>query len=627
MKDGMSGFDVLAIINELQPLVGSRVDKAYQPAAARLVLALNVPSVGRRQLHIVPGRWLFLHEPPAEMPAQPTTFARALRGRLENARLVGILHAGLERVVTFQFERGGRSDLIVELFGDGNLLIVEEGRILLALRRRRMRDREVRAGLPYVAPPPILDPLSVSAEEFQAALHRSKADLVRTLATRLTLGGELAEELLVRTGLEKERRASAVQLEEAGRLRGALAALVQQIREQPGPGILTTPEGRTPVPMRFQVFGGQPWEPTPTFSSAILQVLEEREVAQPPPEAQAAAEQRARLERQLAQQQKTIAEAQEEAERAKHIGDAIFANYQIAEARLALARTFAPGTDDPLVRGLDRRTGEFRTDLGGFEIVLSTKRSIEGSAERYYEAGKRARERVLGAQRAMEETRALLQAAALLPPPTPPKKAAVRRAKTLWFEQFRWFRSSEGALVLAGRDAQSNERLVKKHLQPGDRYAHADLHGASSVVVKMGPGIGPATLREACQFALCCSKAWAAGIGSGTAYWVLPEQVSKTAQSGEYIPKGAFVIRGKRNYEERLELTLAIGEVEIEGARRVMVGPPSAFAGQGRPVAILRPGATPKAVVAKRFAEQFGTTVEELQRLLPPGDVEVEEPR
>lgn len=56
--------------------------------------------------------------------------------------------------------------------------------------------------------------------------------------------------------------------------------------------------------------------------------------------------------------------------------------------------------------------------------------------------------------------------------------------KTYWFEKFNWFITSENYLVLSGRDAQQNEVVVKKYLRPGDIYVHADLHGASSCVVR-----------------------------------------------------------------------------------------------------------------------------------------------
>src|SRR5206468_3466056 len=92
-------------------------------------------------------------------------------------------------------------------------------------------------------------------------------------------------------------------------------------------------------------------------------------------------------------------------------------------------------------------------------------------------------------------------------------------------------------------DAKTNDSLVRKHLKEGDRYAHADVHGAPSVVVKEGSKAGEATLREACELALVYSKAWPAGLSSGSAFWVLPEQVSKQAESGEFLPRGGSVVR------------------------------------------------------------------------------------
>jgi predicted ribosome quality control (RQC) complex YloA/Tae2 family protein len=41
------------------------------------------------------------------------------------------------------------------------------------------------------------------------------------------------------------------------------------------------------------------------------------------------------------------------------------------------------------------------------------------------------------------------------------------------------FITTEGYLVLSGRDAQQNELLVKRYLREGDAYVHADLAGES----------------------------------------------------------------------------------------------------------------------------------------------------
>src|SRR5439155_23985470 len=115
------------------------------------------------------------------------------------------------------------------------------------------------------------------------------------------------------------------------------------------------------------------------------------------------------------------------------------------------------------------------------------------------------------------------------------------------FEASRRTLSSEGIVLSGGRDAKTTDSLVRKYLKEGDRYSHADVHGAPSVVVKEGSKAGDATLREACEFALAYSKAWPAGMTSGSAFWVLPEQVSKQAESGEFLPMREFLVRGERN--------------------------------------------------------------------------------
>uniref|UniRef100_H9GUL0 Ribosome quality control complex subunit NEMF n=1 Tax=Anolis carolinensis TaxID=28377 RepID=H9GUL0_ANOCA len=98
--------------------------------------------------------------------------------------------------------------------------------------------------------------------------------------------------------------------------------------------------------------------------------------------------------------------------------------------------------------------------------------------------------------------------------------------KVYWFEKFLWFISSENYLVIAGRDQQQNEMIVKRYLRPGDIYVHADLHGATSCVIKnpTGDPIPPRTLTEAGAMALCYSAAWDARVIT-SAWWVHHHQV------------------------------------------------------------------------------------------------------
>lgn len=155
------------------------------------------------------------------------------------------------------------------------------------------------------------------------------------------------------------------------------------------------------------------------------------------------------------------------------------------------------------------------------------------------------------------------------------RSIGVCKRKGMWMEKFSWFISSDSFIVVGGNDAQQNEYLVKRVLRKGDVYLHADISGASSVIIKNhtysstksgdgGGGVSSSltipqrTLHEAGTFSLCKSKAWDAKIVT-SAWWVHSEQVSKSAMSGEYLPCGSFMIRGKKNFLAPMPLVLGFG--------------------------------------------------------------------
>ena len=158
--------------------------------------------------------------------------------------------------------------------------------------------------------------------------------------------------------------------------------------------------------------------------------------------------------------------------------------------------------------------------------------------------------------------------------------------KAMWFEKFDWFISSEDILVLAGRDAQQNELLVKRYLKRGDAYVHADLHGAASCIVKnpskAGAPIPATTLSQAGAMTTCRSAAWASNTVT-SAWWVEASQVSKTAPTGEYLSTGSFMIRGKKNFlpPNPLVMGLAFLFVLEEGSIARHLGERRKTAGDG----------------------------------------------
>ena len=134
-------------------------------------------------------------------------------------------------------------------------------------------------------------------------------------------------------------------------------------------------------------------------------------------------------------------------------------------------------------------------------------------------------------------------------------KRKVERENKEWYEKFRWFTSSDGFLVVAGKDTVSNEVLVKKYTSQEDAVFHAEISGAPFAVVKAeGKTISEQTLHEAGEFAASFSRAWRENAGSADVYWVKLDQLSKSGPSGESVPHGAFAVVGKRNWTRSVPL-------------------------------------------------------------------------
>jgi hypothetical protein len=179
--------------------------------------------------------------------------------------------------------------------------------------------------------------------------------------------------------------------------------------------------------------------------------------------------------------------------------------------------------------------------------------------------------------------------------------------------------------------------LLKRYTNPEDLVMHAEAHGAPFIVVKTG-GVEPTagTLREAAQACVSYSRLWKDAIRAGDAYWVRPEQVTKSAPSGEYLTKGAFMIRGTRNYIRGVELALAVGVTMHDGKTLLMAGPPSAVRSRCHAYVGMQQGRGSPAQAAKRIlaklaakskentgAELPRVVIDDVIRLLPPGGVEI----
>ena len=167
---------------------------------------------------------------------------------------------------------------------------------------------------------------------------------------------------------------------------------------------------------------------------------------------------------------------------------------------------------------------------------------------------------------------------------------------------------------------------MKKHLKEKDLYVHADVYGAPSTIIKVEGESVPSeqTIREACTFAVSFSRAWSAGLKSGCAYWVLPSQVSKTPESGEFVSTGSWIVRGKRNYLFNLNMELEVGKEEFKNTERAIIRPADGNWESHEGFYKIIPGKTKRIDTVTELSRLLSIQKEELESVLPPGGSEIE---
>jgi len=175
-------------------------------------------------------------------------------------------------------------------------------------------------------------------------------------------------------------------------------------------------------------------------------------------------------------------------------------------------------------------------------------------------------------------------------------------------------------LVIGGRDATSNEIVIKKHAEANDLVFHTDMAGSPFFVVKSeGKQIGEKTKEESSDATCTFSRAWKLGLQTSSVFYVTPEQVSKKTKAGEYMGKGAFMIYGKTNYINN-KVNLAVG---ITKDLKIMAGPLDAVKAHCEKYVVLVQGDEKASAAAKHIQHKIGGTIDEIIRALPSGGFKI----
>ena len=654
----MSNVDIYTVSNELNNLLsGARVDKSFQPTKDIVVMRFHVPGTGRIDLVMQCGSRIHTSQYPLENPTTPPTFPMLLRKRIKGAHVESVKQHNFDRVVEIRVKKDKYYTIIVELFDKGNIILLDdENNIILPLKRKHWSSRDISSKKEYVFPEERgINPISVTEEEFKDLFKDAESDAVRTLAKN-GLGSLYAEEIIKRANesveIDKNTPNSEITDEQLAGLYNGFKDLFDNLTDDNVKPQIVKKDSKEDVDAldlkKYEDFEKTYYE---SFNEACDEFYSKKVNADIKSVKESAWNKKVnKFEKRLRLQEETLDNFYKTIEDSQHKGEVIYSNYPTIENIInvvnqarskdysfkeigkTLKKAKKDGMPEAQIYESIDKLGVLTLNIDETSLIIDPKLTIPENAENYYEKAKKAKRKTKGALIAIENTKKQLENIKAkkdiaMEKIDVPRKRVKKNLK--WYEKLRWFISSDNILVVGGRDANSNENVVKKYLDPNDIYLHADIHGASSTAIKLnGAKLNDNILKESGEFAASFSSAWSLGFSSQDVFWVHPDQVSKTPEAGEFLAKGSFVIRGHRNYIRGARVKLAVGIVDYEG-KRIMAGPIEAVEAHCDNYVVIKPGFTKKEAIAKKIISKINEddllTLDDIIRVLPSGKCDIDE--
>lgn len=609
----LSGIELRYLVNE----IANRATGGYYTSSinaitkSSLLLKLHHPTQEDIMLVLsIRGIWITKLK---FKPVEDNSLEGVAQRELERAKLESVEQAGSERIVSLKFRHPDNKVRIVvcEFFGNGNIVICDEGmQIVAILNPIEVRHRTLNVGLRYAYPPARgVDVFEVTLDQLLSLRNEVKnLDVLRWIGRSISMPKKFVEEVAKRAGIEPGRKAAQLTDDEVGRVYATVKNLVNDV---------STGRNYDPV---IIMQSGKPMEALPivTGEATKLEIKKAASYMDAVDEVLSSeildisrSSKTIELDRQIAVLEHDL-EEQNKAKKAVMQKSA--AIRKLAGELMALSSQ-NPDDDGKLhdvlaanSASIVKEKGVKYVEVAGEQVEMQPSLAKVSSM-----LFARAKEMERG-NASIEEARAKLlaqieklrsQTAAIH------KKVLVRKQTSKeWYERYRWFVTTDGLMAIGGRDTSSNSALIRKHLTEHDIVFHAEVHGSPFFIIKNAAApaqegkIEP-SLQQVAQATVSFSRAWKDSLSSADAYWVLPEQVKKGAPTGQFLPKGSFVIEGKRSYLKGVEIRLATGIAQLNGREVLVCGPEEAIKKRSMFYAVLLQGGMDPMNAAKKVKSEF----------------------
>ena len=567
---------------------------------------------------------------------EPNKLLRRLRNDLLRSKIEKIEQIGTERIAYLTFSNfENRFVLIIEFFGEGNMLLCNYNKKILALLHSiDVKHRQLRVGLDYNPPPTDgIDVINFKNDDFKKILS-STTTIGKTIGRGLGLPKKYVEEIIRLSSINRGKPSNQLSNEEIEALYDIINTTISNVIEgNHDPTIINDGEISEIFPIRFSDDNTNA-KKVSSFNDGLDIIFSEQILQKGKSLYSDAAEKKIKeLENTLDEQKKAISTVLEKSKQIADVANLFFTMQSEGKSDIKDPRIIEVLHDKN--SEMIKEKGVSILKIGDAKIKINPELPLPSIASKLFDESKKQKSAIKSIEKLIKKTEDKLEK-------TIQKGEIARGAigfaevrKKSWFERYRWFYTSDGILAVGGRDSSSNSAIIRKYVEKDDKVFHAEIHGSPFFILKdKNETIMPLSIKETSHATVCFSRAWKEGMYGINCYWVTPEQVKKAAPSGQTMGKGSFIIEGTRNYNKITTLKLAVGILQKEEDYLLVCGPPEPIKKTCVCYVVIEPGSIEIADMGKKIRANFvGVNekftkmfvVDDYVRVLPTGGSKITE--
>jgi predicted ribosome quality control (RQC) complex YloA/Tae2 family protein len=551
---------------------------------------------------------------------EPNRLLKRLRSDLLRLKLKKIEQIEAERIAYFTFEGFGKEFVLVgEFFGDGNILLCNKDMKILALQHSiDVRHRKLGVGLEYVQPPSSgLDIFNIKESDFD---ELKITDLIAAKWFGRTLGlpKKYVEAVFEIAQIDGKKIGNLLTNEEIKKIFETVKKIVSDVISGNHEAVIVRNEKTEVIPIKLGKLEGE-ITPANSFIEGLDTVFTENIIQKGKLVQSSGSDKKIKqLETQISEQTKAIETVKEKSKDITNVANSLFE--MVSMGIMSIEDNSAQEILAKHNAKLVNEKGISLIIIQDEKIKINTKSPLQSTASILFNEAKKQSGAISSIQAIKEKTEKKLET--FLSKTESEKDLIVvsEIRKKNWYERYRWFFTTDGFLAIGGRDAASNSAVIRKHLVKNDKVFHGDIFGSPFFILKDAEHAPDTSMNEIAHATICFSRAWREGLYGVSAYWINPDQVKKSAPSGQFLPKGSFTIEGQRNFIKSETLRLSVGIIPQDDGYALTCGPPEPIKKNSICYAIIEPHGSEMVETAKKIRIEFLKLKEEITKKISIDD-------